>query len=473
MNLIKRILTGGVDIAILLALVSIPVCFVILSFYYPAVYPDIVRLSELPWVIPGLVWYGLLFMWTSRHRQTVERYGGQLLVVGFILANAVMGAVLALVNTVPVSDYRMIWDTAEMMYSGKYDAALIPENYYLNIFNWKLGIAAFQSLVMRIFGPEMLVFQIMAVLLVNVTGLLVYVMTERYFGKVAAVVSAVAYLTYYPVLVSAGQFSDQHIAVPFIMIALILLDSDSILRWAMAGLCVAMLNFVRPMGIILLLTAGVCLICRAVTLRRTLAKGVAYYAVYYVAMLGFNQSMMYAGYADRPIDSPNLPWFKFDRGLTGFYDPIDLDGKPVEQYSEAEKEKVIDYVTHRPGDVAKYVVTKMVRYQGDFDYKVENTYNHDEKQWNRVPVKQCIFFGWGEYVALGIAGAIGFIGFRRRHRGKPYITSWMIFYAGNFAVYFFIEAYSGYRYESYPFLFILASLCMGYDMRNGCGEQDC
>lgn len=452
-TLLTRLLGRAVSLTVLTALVGIPICFLIVAVTYLRLYPGIVSPGDLCWVLPGILWSVGLF---GAARRRPGWFGPRLLVASFIAANLAMGAVILTACTVPVSDPLAIWMTAERMSDGSFDAFTVPQGYYLNMFNWKLGIAAFEALVMKAFGPRMIVFQLLALLIINLSGIMTYVMSRRYLGRVAAVAATVAFMTFYPVLVTVGQFCDQQLAVPLLIGILLLLDSDSPWRWCAAGGMIALLDFVRPIGVLLLITAAVWLLMRHRPLRRSLALGAGFALCYVAVMSSLNCAMIHARWADSPVNSAKLPYFKFDRGLTGFYGAIDLEGRTLRDFSLEERQRVVDHLVHRPGFVARYVVTKMIRYEGEFDYRMENTYNHDAALWNRTPVKQQIMAGWGQYVALGVIGSLGLAAMLRRRR--PVMAPWMIFYAGNFAVYFFIEAFTGYRYEGYPFLMLLAAM---------------
>lgn len=91
-------------------------------------------------------------------------------------------------------------------------------------------------------------------------------------------------------------------------------------------------------------------------------------------------------------------------------------------------------------------------YLGLFDYKFENTYNHDMSIWAQYPIKAFYSFGWGQYIFLIVFAIIGYNKWRKNHD----VDIFQVFYIGNTLVYLFIEAFSAYRYESYPILIMFA-----------------
>lgn len=163
-------------------------------------------------------------------------------------------------------------------------------------------------------------------------------------------------------------------------------------------------------------------------------------------------------YADSEISSAKIPYFKFDKGLTGYNFPEVEKFNSIEEYNDWEKQKLIDRIKSRPLEVFGFMITKMIRYLGCFDYKVEMTFNHDNKIWNTPPIKNWVMFGWGQYIGLVIMALIGCI----KNKKFNYCNPTFIFFIGITLVYIFIEAFTSYRYESYPVLIIMSALSLSY-----------
>ena len=127
-----------------------------------------------------------------------------------------------------------------------------------------------------------------------------------------------------------------------------------------------------------------------------------------------------------------------------------------EAYNEAFQNEIIFMIKNHPVEITKNVVFKMIRYLGWFDYHFEMTYDHNEKVWKKYPIKAIYSAQWFQYVFYILIALYGYILYRRNNRTDIY----QIFFIGNTLVYFFIEAYSTYRFISYFYILFL----VGYGM---------
>lgn len=296
-------------------------------------------------------------------------------------------------------------------------------------------------------------------LLMNATLAMTYLLGRKIIGVNRWPAFAVFLLAvFYPVIVTVPQFTNQHLAGVLILASVYLLTDRGWRSWMVAGVSTAILNMVRPMGILLLLTA----ICHTLlSLFVPRARKAALYRIvamslsYAVCMSLINHAFERAGYADGPISEACVPYFKFHKGLTGYDSPEVYKFSSVEEFNRWEKARVADAISKDTGSTLAYMFTKMVRYLGGFDYKVEMTYNQDATIWNAGFIKKGVMFGWGQYIALILLALAGIWKMRNRMFTSPFF----IFYIGVTLVYFFIEAFTSYRYESYPFLMII--VCSG------------
>lgn len=125
-----------------------------------------------------------------------------------------------------------------------------------------------------------------------------------------------------------------------------------------------------------------------------------------------------------------------------------------EAYNGAMKKELSAHIAEKPVQTFIYVANKMVRYLGLFDYQFEMTYNHDVAFYTQYPVRALYCISWFQYIGILIFSIIGY----RRYTLRYSTDIYQIFFIGNTLVYFLIEAYSSYRFESYPFLITLAAL---------------
>lgn len=411
------------------------------------------RWHDLVWVSVGIAVSYAGFRLVKKSR--ISPRG--ILCGAFVALNLIMLVYIVSVPTRPVSDYKAIWDTAQAMAAGEFNVSDMAWTDYMYIYNWQLGISVFESWFIRLFGPQYLALQLFNVVVINATVALLYFWAKEICNgdRRPASIAALALALFWPFVVTVNQFTNQHLAALVILGVIIVLRRNKAICWAFAGILLVVLNIVRPMAVILLIAIflyvfwcifkgdGLKMLWRVCCLLAVFVAGTSF----------TDRAFIHAGYADSPISSPKLEWFKFDKGLTG-YDCPDLEGfGSLEQFNRWERDKLIDEMTHRPCDVASYVSRKMIRYLGEWDYKYENTYNHDSGLWYRSGVWQLVMFGWGQYILLMFAAAAGYARYRRSH----VFQLWEIVLLGLIAVYFVIEAFSSYRYESYPLLVLCAA----------------
>jgi membrane protein len=425
---------------------------------YHTTYPATFNFSDLPPVFIGILYEVVaIFIFLYLKKQPLRR--SIYLAAAFIITNTVAFYLVFTVPTEPCSDYKAIWQTAAQMASSTFDVNNLPYTDYMRIYNWQLGVSWFESLFIRLFGPDILPLKIFNILLINVSLILTYVLAKKYLGNCHTAALACFLLgSFYPVIVTAPQFTNQHLACVFLLAIITLLSYYKVTMWIAAGLLTATLNTVRPMAIIVIITAvcyGVILIAYKKCPRKILSLVGAYLAVYCICIAAVNHLFIKAGYADGPISSATVPYFKFHKGLTGYDYPEVNKFASIEEFNVWEKHEISNAITEHPDEVAAYMLTKMIRYLGCFDYKAEMTYNHKEELWNAPPVKYHVLFGYGQYIVILILCFYSVI----KNEKTDYLRPAFIFFTGITLVYFFIEAFSSYRFESYPYFMILA--CWG------------
>lgn len=449
---------------LLLFLLITPFAVLICLFVFCKNYPESFSIKEVPWfILPIIVQYILLKKIGISNIPTHK-----ILAIGFIGLNILLFITLFTFNTIPVSDYKAIWDTAVLMANDQFNINNYSPKDYIYIYNWQLGISAFESLFIRLFGENFFIFKILNVLLINATIGVSYRLSRDMFGKITSHYTVLLFCSFYPVIITCSQFTNQHLAALLILSSLYLINKATKQSILLAGIIVAILNVIRPMGIIINLAYIICLIYFYVqnkNTKRFVISILLYFIPFYAVQKCFDVAFIKLEYADTSISKPKIPYFKFDKGLTGYNTP---DLSPfeynLEKYNQWQKNKIVNKIVENPQEVIIFIVNKMVRYLGLFDYKFENTYNHNSDIWQKYPIKFFYSFGWGQYVFLVLLAIIGVY----KWSGKTDLDIFQIFFLGIISVYIFIEAFTSYRYESYPLLILYASFgcCYIFEKKN-------
>lgn len=431
-------------------LLSFPVCLVV----HCAKYPEIFSVRELIWMLPA----AFLLLFIIFLAKAMTRMPNRRIVPAMVLLECVIALVMIVsFDTQPCSDYAGIWKAANEMARGTFTDGLDP-TAYMYYFNWQLGISAFESLFIRA-GADFLFFKLLNAALLMAVQYIIFRLTLSRFGKVPACYAYALSVLYLPWCLSIPQFTNHHIGLIFLLFSLILLNRQGFGAWMAAGLLTGVLNVLRPLGILVVLSA-LCLALVSLTSQKRakpLVLFLVFLASYLLTLALFDRLFVAVGYTDAPVSQARLPYFKFQKGLYAYITPAD-DLKAYQfdysAYNGAMKEELLHRVFSSPLETLIFVANKMVRYLGLFDYQFEMTYNHDVGFYTAYPVKALYCISWFQYIAIVVFSIRGY----RKVRERFPLDIYQIFFIGNTLVYLFIEAFSSYRFESYPFLLILAAL---------------
>lgn len=414
------------------------------------------RFEFLAWI---LIPFFLFLLYRSRKLEnTVLLKGKRFFWIGLAVANCVMLAILFSFNTQPISDYSGIYDMACKMHDGTFDVSSMNALDYEKVFNWQIGIAWLESLIFKSYHVSVNALKFANLLFINATLVLTYYVARLLRGEQSARVSFVLMSCFYPVLVSVGQFSNNNVVAPLLLVFILLIAKK---RYIAAGILLPVISFIRPLGIIVLLALGVLMVYKVITRRfswRKISLTCLKFAIPFLLTTWIiDEACIRAGYADAPVSKPTLSYFKFHQGLNiksweGPFDDLQRFDGDYEAYNEWEKNLVKDKYLNEPVKTLSNNFLKMIMFLGQYDWKFAYTYNQSPPNFNSRLISCCVVFGWAQYFVLIILCIFGY-GSYVKERGVDLLQ---ILFIGIICVYFFIEAWPSYRYEIYPFMFIFA-----------------
>jgi len=434
------------------SILSAVICLVVFSIKHP----DVFSILEFIWIVPGILLL-LLIIVLSKVLQRIRE--SAFVAIMIALGCVISVAMIASYNTVPVVDYKAIWDSAVAMAQGTFLDGFNP-SAYMYYYNWQLGIAAFESLFIRL-GATFFFFKVFNACLLMVICLIEYVLVKKRFGAKPARTVYILATLFLPWCLTIPQFSNHHIGLVFLLVALYLIEADTKLSWALAGILAACLNVLRPLGVIVFLSV-VCVAFYQMVKTRQLFKPViklALYSICFFAVIAlFDSVFVAAGYTDAKISESRIPYFKFQKGLYAYSDELLNDLKEYDydydSYNAQMKQDLISTVTENPVRTAVFIANKMVRYLGLFDYQFEMTYNNDIPFYTSYPVKALYSTSWFQYIGVLALAMLGLKAYYKKYKFDVF----QIFFIGHTLVYLLIEALSEYRFENYPLLLMLAAL---------------
>jgi hypothetical protein len=377
--------------------------------------------------------------------------------ISFAVASATLCYIILIVSyeTVPVSDYKVIWEAAIQMASGTFTGGTDPSSYFY-YYNWQIGIAAFESLFVRIFGAKFLVLKILNIMILNLLSWAIYAIAKKKTSRDAACLIYILSAFFLPYLLTVSQFTNQHAALLLLLLSFVLIEKNRLRYILLAGILLGVLNVLRPMAIIAVLAVLAYWLYSFFCDKRwkpLIVRSVLFLLMYSLTITAFDTLFVNIGYADAPVSQAKIPYFKFVKGLGGDQDVSKLAsfGYDYEAFNEAQKEQLMTMIKQEPLATLLFVVNKMCRYWGLFDYQFENTFNHDPDFYYQYPVKALYMISWFQYIFCIALAFIGYHLWRKNNRVDVYA----IFFIGYNLVYLFIEAFSSYRFIEYPFILIM------------------
>ncbi|MDR3314333.1 MAG: glycosyltransferase family 39 protein, partial [Oscillospiraceae bacterium] len=124
-------------------------------------------------------------------------------------------------------------------------------------------MAFFESLLVRVFGAHFTAAKILNICLMNLINWQIYRLACRKMDAAAARFTYVLAAFFLAWFLSAPQLSNQHMATVLLLAAFALHETKKWYFAALAGVIVALLNVLRPMGIICVLAILVSLLLEA------------------------------------------------------------------------------------------------------------------------------------------------------------------------------------------------------------------
>ena len=408
----------------------------------------------LAWLSAVAVFISVIWFGSTNHPH-------RLVVAAFIIANTVMLTVLLTFNTLPVSDYWHVYDTAKLMAEGNLDINALPENHYLNLNTWQIGVSWFVSLIFRIIGPSFTALKILNLILINLTLYTLYRIAKSTAGERGASAITLFAGCFYPVLVTVGQFSNQNLEALLLLCFIALLNNK---KFFWAGLLLPVISFIRAVGIVCLIAFVVYRLFlwlnKQIDLKTTLRNLAAFLIPFLILTAAIDYACVRAGYAREAVSRTPYPYYKFYVGLDykGDYllqsneQLIEWKGT-VAEYNQLQKEALVKAYTQDIGSTLANNTIKSVMFLGYLDWKFTNVYNHTFPVIPNKVVSLCVAVGWGEYLILLLLCFAGIASYCRR-QGIDYLQILLI---GMIGVHFFVEAWPDYRYDIYFLMLILAS----------------
>lgn len=386
----------------------------------------------------------------------------------FILALFLTGFIIRLfwifiINTEPVSDFKIMYDAANNIVNGDYSSVL--NNGYFNLWVYQLGFTGYLAVLIKLFGNSLLIIKVVNCIVVSLIPIVIYYSAKIIASKKSARIVSLAYCFYIGSIVSTSVLTNQHMATLFFYLAIYLLISkiNRVIKWGLIGVCLALGQFFRPEGAIVLLAIVLFSLFKNISNLKETSKNVgeviAALLIMTLIMQGFSAIFIKSGISNYKLSNRDPLW-KFSSGLNpdtkGMYSVE--DDIFVSEYEGGRKEANIILINERlrnPKELLKTMVYKAsVMWAGDdtslnfaFTDNVmyKGIYDTTLKLEKIQYIIACIVF------ALSIIMMIT----RREKFLKSHI--YLIIFLGYFLAHLIIEIQPRYRYFSIPIFFIVSA----------------
>jgi len=378
-------------------------------------------------------------------------------------------------NTMPVSDYAILMKAGKDIANGSFVSGFFKEDYFY-MYNYQIGYAAFLGFFMWISDNSLLVLKAIEIILISASALLVFGIMKKLSGEIEACVAAVIYAAFIPTILGSSIINNQHLSAFLMLLGVYFILKMKLPYIALGAAFIALMNVARPVGIIIFVAVVVFFLGHMIKTRKIivfLRNCGVFAAVFLILIVGMDALMINMRFTPSAISKPNLPYYKFVKGLGdsggSIFGNTALDSNKTEVYFDlkidnfnydAYNTQSIEYLKHRITDVGTmgpYIYRKMFAFLGEPDHQY--TFALTESQQASPISKDLVNVGQIQYLLLLFLALYSV--FRQFKSSDNRFILVLIALATFLSVYVVIEVQTRYRYECYLLLMLLAANSLG------------
>ena len=370
----------------------------------------------------------------------------------FIVALALRAAYVLSVESVPVSDFELLYDAARSLAQGSAEAL---ESDYFRLWGYQVPFVLYESLILRLGGGET------ALALLNalwgaVSALLVFALAARFAGGGAAFAAALLYALCPDALMLTPALTNQCISLAFILLGVYLASSGTWKGAIGAGAALALGDLMRPEAVLALagLAAAVILaLLRREAGRRALTMFALLVLAYIALKLAVSGAIALSGIAPGGTDNAAPEW-KFVLGLDtatgGTYDGelgyiLNIQDDVERRAAALDAIRASLERSGGVGGVLMFFVRKAASFWGSFEESWLGAANASDTLMR--------YAGRAVFITMCGLAAAGASTRRADFAARAARAAVCV----NFAAYLLIEIQPRYRYFVLPFLCVLAA----------------
>ena len=165
---------------------------------------------------------------------------------------------------------------------------------------------------------------------------------------------------------TVGQFTNHQLGFVLLYLSLWLFEKNMFLTCCCAGISAACLNFVRPMGIMIVASVlfyTIYILLNDLNKRKAIWNFIGFYLCYYLFLLLFDLLLLGMNYTDDYVSRSTrnmyhkISYTTYDSKIDGRIADYNYD---YDAYNKAYKEELVDMVINHPKEIAVNVTNKMI-----------------------------------------------------------------------------------------------------------------
>ena len=363
-----------------------------------------------------------------------------------LLAFGLRAVYVLTVESVPVSDFELLYGAARDLASG--DASALEAEYF-QLWGYQIPFVLYEALIVSLSGGAA------ALALLNA---LWGAMTAGLVSDGAAFAAALLYAVCPDAVMLTPALTNQCISLAFILLGVYLACSPSWRRQLPAGLALAFGDLMRPEGLLALAGLAVALLLTLIRrdggVKKRAIGFAALLAAYFALKLAVSGAIALSGIAPGGIGNA-VPEWKFVLGLDtatgGMYDAgmeyiLDITDASERRAAALDAIRASLDNAGGPGGLLLFFIEKAASFWGRFEDSWLGAANASDALMQ--------YAGRAVFIAACALAALG--GAERRTDFASNCVRAVV--CANFAAYLLIEAQPRYRYFVLPFVCVLAAL---------------
>lgn len=434
--------------------------FVIVSILYIYNHPEYLIPIELLYFIPVVILFVIEIIVVIKSLKI--KHFLVLWSLVFVIKSII---IIFCLNSPPQGDGGEIFNEALYLSQGGEFPLDLSNGFYEC--NWLMWTVYVEKIIICFWNVGYEFFKVIGTVCLLGSGLIIYRIVGNIVSERITKIVFGLYVLFAPISLCVSHFSHQHVAFFLLMLSIYFITSESLYKWASAGLTCGLMNGFRPWGILIILTAGVYLVYCVFSKKNRIFHRILLFAlflvIYKLTEFLIDHILISSGYYDPQALNGSVLWIKIDRGIDpdmeSFAKHVNkiilaksgTNRELISMKNELYYSRVLELL--KTATPYSYVVNKMIRMFGEVDYWFENCFAN-KLSVLEYPTRILYFFNWFQYV---IAVVLAFIGSFRNKNDKV-VNTLSIFTIGYFLAHFFIEAFSSYRLCVYPLILMYAAV---------------